>query len=93
MYNGRSLIQLDRYFFSFFVGFYIAPTQYRSYGYFLALLEEEDLRCPPKHYFRYKQAPLVEPLIFRKLTGLLTHMLESEVSVQIQTHNWEGQVV
>jgi hypothetical protein len=36
------------------VEFYVASTQYRSYGDFSALLAEEDLRCPSVHYFRQK---------------------------------------
>jgi hypothetical protein len=38
-------------------GFYVTPTQYRSFGDVQALLVEEDLRCRSVHYFRYKQAP------------------------------------
>jgi hypothetical protein len=42
-------------FFNFFwLGFYVAPTWYRSYGIFPALLVEEDLRGPSVHYFRHK---------------------------------------
>jgi hypothetical protein len=41
----------------FLVGFYVASTQYRSYGDFPALLVAENLGCPSVHYFRDKQAP------------------------------------
>jgi hypothetical protein len=40
----------------FLAGFYLTPTQYRSYGDFPTLLMEEDLRCPNVHYFRHKEA-------------------------------------
>jgi hypothetical protein len=41
------------YYFYFLFGFYTPPIQYRSYGDFLDLLEEEDLRCHSIHYFRH----------------------------------------
>ena len=34
------------------VRFYVAPTLWRLYGEFPALLVEGDLRCPSVHYFR-----------------------------------------
>ena len=43
--------------FVWLVGFNVAPTLFRLYGDFPALLVEEDLRCSSVHYFRHKQAP------------------------------------
>jgi hypothetical protein len=39
------------------IGFYVIPTQYRTYGDVPALLVEEDLRCTAVHYFRHERAP------------------------------------
>jgi hypothetical protein len=39
------------------IGFYVTPTQYRSFGDFPALLVEEDLMCPSVYYFRHERAP------------------------------------
>jgi hypothetical protein len=41
----------------YFIGFNFAPTQYRSYGDFSALLVEEGLRFTFVHDFRHKWAP------------------------------------
>jgi hypothetical protein len=43
--------------FLFLVEFYVASTQYNSYGNFPALLVEEDLRYVFLHYFMHKRAP------------------------------------
>jgi hypothetical protein len=41
----------------FLLGFYVTPTQYRSFGDVPALLVKEDLRCPYVYFFRHKRAP------------------------------------
>jgi hypothetical protein len=48
---------MEEYIFSLLVGFNIAPTQYRSYGDFPALLGEKDFRSPSEYYFRHKRTP------------------------------------
>jgi hypothetical protein len=40
------------------IGFYVKPTQYRSYGDVPVLLVEEDLMCPFVHYVRHE--PVLE---------------------------------
>jgi hypothetical protein len=45
------------YIYIWLIGFYVTPTQYRSFGDVPALLVKEDLKCPSLHYFRHERAP------------------------------------
>ena len=76
----------------YFVGFNVAPTHYRAYGDFPALMVEEDPRCPSVHYF-ITSGHLGRTTDLLQASWMASSHEEFNAPSEERTHIDEGQVI